>query len=483
MLRLPLMILLLLMATACAPVKGPVADDDCLALLRAVDQAVVDGGCRNAAYFPIPDAPYLRTSRFWNSFGQRDLTDAGFRIYAKELRRLDREARTAELSCLAQETSPASTGQATEKPLAAESETCVEQLLAEALVAPAALRATLATTRVPDDYRTWRRVVGLYPLVSLPVAVAVANAYGERRDGYSQDLQQWLREGDWQTVAPVAGPPAPAAEVARRLADASANPLQVPLPDREDALWLAANFAPLLIQQQGTAVDRWGRVERSATGFTIDPERPLVYWYWDHLSRGAEPLLRLNYVTWYPRRTGGDTPWIERGDYDGLTVGVTLAADGRPLLVQTMNNCGCYHQFFPGDQLPPPRPFPFAPDPLVPQQLPEPGPGERLAVYITAGWHQVIRLAAQPAPPAAAGYDLADYSDLEQLPGPDGGRRSLFDSAGILPGSERLEQLLFFSLGIPSVGSMRQRGHQPITLLGREHYDDPQLLERTFGGE
>ncbi|AMV71019.1 hypothetical protein JCM30471_28380 [Desulfuromonas carbonis] len=481
--RFPLMLLLLALATACAPVQVPVPGDDCLALLRAVDQAVVASGCRNAAYFPIPEAPYLRTSRFWASFGQRDLTATEFRSYAAELRRLDREARTAELSCLAQQATPTSAGENAATSLVPGSEACAEQLLTEALIAPDTLRATLRTTRVPDDYRTWRRVVGLYPLVSLPVAMAVANAYDDRRDWYRQELQQWLEKGTWQTGAPAAGPPAPAAEVARRLAGASANPLKVPLPDREDAWWLAANFAPLFIQQQENNRDRWGRVERSATGFTIDPERPLVYWYWDHLFRGTEPLLRLNYVTWYPERSGGDTPWIERGAYDGLTVGITLAADGRPLLVQTMNNCGCYHQFFPGGQLPPPRPLPFAPDPLVPQQLPETGPGERLAVYITTGWHQVIRLAAHPAPPAATGYGLADYSDLEQLPGPEGGRPSLFNSAGILPGSERIERGLFFSLGIPSVGSMRQRGHQPITLLGREHYDDPQLLDRTFGGE
>ena len=37
-----------------------------------------------------------------------------------------------------------------------------------------------------------------------------------------------------------------------------------------------------------------------------------------------------------------------------------------------------------------------------------------------------------------------------------------------------------FSMGIPSVGSMRQRGNHPIALRGRVHFDDPYLFEQNF---
>jgi len=475
MAKLLLPLLFLLLAGACAPLVRPP--------LAAVDQAVTDADCRDAAYFPLPDEPYLRTSRFWSGYGQRSLSGAEFAFLAEQLRRLDHEARGAELACLETKSGGTTIAGMSARQLTQRSESCADRLLKKALDDPGKLRRDLAATRVPDDYRTWRRVVGLYPLVSIPVAVGVVNAYAERRDWYRQDLATWLVQGNWQTVNPGAGLPAPAAEVARRLAAAAANPLGVPLPDAGQSLWLAKNFAPVLVQQQATAADHWGQVERSRGGIVIDPDRPLVYWYLDHLFRGTEPLLRINYVIWYPRRDGGITPWIERGRYDGLTVGVTLAADGRPLLVQSMNNCGCYHQFFPVAALPPPRPVPFAPDPLVPQALPEPAPGQRLAVYVNAGWHQIIRLAVVDPPAAARGYALADYRDLEQLPGPDGTIASLFNGDGLLPGSERVERWLFFSMGIPSVGTMRQRGHLPITLLGREHYDDPDLLDRTFGGD
>ncbi len=480
--KLLLPLLALLLVGACASVvRSPVASGDCRSLLVAVDRQVAAAGCRDAAYYPVPEAPYLRTSRFWSSYGDDPLSASAFDFWAGQLRRLDREARSAELACLESKSSGSAAAGASAGGPAERSGSCADQLLGDALAEPAELRQKLAAVQVPDDYRTWRRVVGLYPLVRLPVAIGVANAYAERRDWYRRDLQDWLRQGTWQSWGPAAESPAPAAEVARRLAAASANPLGVPLPDAGQSLWLARNFAPLLVQQQATAADHWGKVERTGSDVVIDPQQPLIYWYCDHLFRGSEPLLRINYVIWYPRRDGGITPWMERGRYDGLTIGVTLAADGRPLVVESMNNCGCYLQFFPGAALPPPRPVPFAPDPLVPQELPESAANQRLAVYVNAGWHQVIRLAAVALPGDAGSYQLADYRDLEQLPGPDGEITSLFDGDGLLPGSERVERWLFFSMGIPSVGSMRQRGHLPITLLGREHYDDPQLLNKTFG--
>lgn len=480
--RLFLALTLLVVAGACAPVIRPPAKDDCQALLRAVDRAVAVADCRNAAYTPLPDAPFLRTNRFWAGYARRpDLTPAAADFVAGQLRRLDQEARGSELACLPK-ASRATLEQATDGDLTARSRACGDQLLAAAETDPAGLRRILATASVPDDYATWRRVVGLYPLVSLPFRVAVANAYAERRDWYRQDLQHWLRQGTWQALTPAAHAPEPAAQVSRLLAESADNPLRVPLPNPDQAHWLAQNFAPVLVQQQASSADHIGRVERTAEGVFIDGAQPLVYWYLDHLFDGPAPLLRINYVFWYPERNSDVTPWLERGRYDGLTIGVTLAADGRSLLVETLNNCGCYHQFFPGDTLPPPRPVPFAPDPLVPQPLPQLNAGQRLAVYSIAGWHQVIRL-GRYAPGSVPGvdYGFVPYQALERLPGPDGRAASLFDEDGIQPGSERVERWFFFSMGIPSVGSMRQRGHLPITLLGREHYDDPQLLQHTFG--
>jgi hypothetical protein len=56
----------------------------------------------------------------------------------------------------------------------------------------------------------------------------------------------------------------------------------------------------------------------------------------------------------------------------------------------------------------------------------------------------------------------------------------MFDAKGIAVSTERIEPLIFFSMGIPSIGSMRQRGHHAIELTGRDHFDDPLLFEKNF---
>ena len=77
-------------------------------------------------------------------------------------------------------------------------------------------------------------------------------------------------------------------------------------------------------------------------------------------------------------------------------------------------------------------------------------------------------------------YRLADYEQLEKLPHNDQSLESIFTSAGIVKGSGRIEPLIFFPMGIVDVGSMRQRGHHSTKLVGREHFDDPDLFDRNF---
>jgi hypothetical protein len=35
-------------------------------------------------------------------------------------------------------------------------------------------------------------------------------------------------------------------------------------------------------------------------------------------------------------------------------------------------------------------------------------------------------------------------------------------------------------MGIPDIGSMRQRGHHAIRLVGQAYFDDPLLFEKSF---
>ena len=61
-----------------------------------------------------------------------------------------------------------------------------------------------------------------------------------------------------------------------------------------------------------------------------------------------------------------------------------------------------------------------------------------------------------------------------------GGRRSVFRPDGIVSGSERGERWLFWPMGVPEPGAMRQWGRHATAFVGRRHFDDPALLERYF---
>ena len=156
-------------------------------------------------------------------------------------------------------------------------------------------------------------------------------------------------------------------------------------------------------------------------------------------------------------------------------------AKGCVFMVDLESNCGCYHLFAPDrtrtDRILP-RPLMF--DAIVPQWLPEILTGDRLGIRINSGWHQVQRLISVEEAPDPVPYELVPYDVLETLPHEDGRRESIFNEHGIAKGSERVERFLLFSMGIPSVGSMRQRGHHAIELIGRVHFDDPFLFDKNF---
>lgn len=47
--------------------------------------------------------------------------------------------------------------------------------------------------------------------------------------------------------------------------------------------------------------------------------------------------------TWKTSNNGKRSPWIERAYLDGITLRVSLDPQGRPFMVDVMNNCGCNH--------------------------------------------------------------------------------------------------------------------------------------------
>jgi len=65
-------------------------------------------------------------------------------------------------------------------------------------------------------------------------------------------------------------------------------------------------------------------------------------------------------------------------------------------------------------------------------------------------------------------------------PGTKGGRRASSIPKGSPRGRKGSSPSFSFPWGFSRVGSMRQRGHHAVEFIGRLHFDDPDILNRSF---
>jgi hypothetical protein len=331
-----------------------------------------------------------------------------------------------------------------------------------------------------DEYRTAYRVLGIYPITALPVALVTHRVQDEFEKWHHTPADQLNIQGEltvYGPARPLAYSRITAAMILKRSRN---NALGIPIPSATDARILVDMFAPLVYQDQVKSYDRIGAVVWKDGHVKIDPRQPTVYHYLTHARFKGQAILQLNYAFWYSARNGPNSPWIERGDLDGLTVRISLDSDGRPFMVDIMNTCGCYHFYLP-DQKRVRRiiPTPQEVDVFVPRWMPELFPDQRLNMRIISGWHQVVHLGTATEPSGLIPYRLAAYDELEMLP-QSKNSYSIFNSRGIARDSGRVEFLIFFPMGIPDVGSMRQRGHHAIKMVGRSHFEDPDLFDKNF---
>jgi hypothetical protein len=273
------------------------------------------------------------------------------------------------------------------------------------------------------------------------------------------------------------------AQVAGILERASNNPLRIPVPadDEREALFRA--FAPGFEIDTAGDADRPGALGWHGAGVPqVDPARVVVYRRMSHTRYAGRVLLQLNYALWFPERPR-EAGWdILGGHLDGLIWRVTLAPDGTPWLFDSIHQCGCYHEFFPTARASL-RPLPWTLDEtaFVPQALPALDARARVVLRVAASTHYLERVLIDPATVSpAAEYVFAAADMLRSLPQPQGGRRSVFRPDGIVAGSERGERYLFWPMGVPAPGAMRQWGRHATAFVGRRHFDDADLLEKYF---
>ena len=489
--RTCLLAFIVLLASGCAtlcPTRTQIftgRSEECRRLLHRLDRQVREAGVKDNSTCSVSCFPYLRSNRFLSALKKNLKNDAQREYWLQWMEELDLRARRKEIrnlpdkAILSQELREGKWPDREE--LTNRVECCSRKLLHQDKAHPDFYDTLYSFVDVPDQYSFLMRAAGLYPLTSIPVTIITANVREEFRSWFNADLESLPIEGSLAHFSPANGAFLRDIEIERTIRESSTNPLNIPRLDGTQQKKLVAHFAPIFIQDVAEAYDRFGRIVWEGDALAIKTDDPVVYWYFSHAFFKGEPVLQVNYVIWYSERAGRRSPWIERGPLDGLTVRISLDTQGKPFMVDVMNNCGCYHFFSPRrDRVSKVVSKRLRLDPFVPQWLPRISYGKRLGVRVNSGWHQVERLLAEAPPSEAVQYQLVPYKDLETLPTDDCRSESMFDSKGIAKGSDRIEPLILFPMGIPSVGSMRQRGNHAISLTGRVHFDDPHLFDRNF---
>ncbi len=459
--------------------------EECQTILRTLDESVDRSGVRDAASYPIPGFPYLRANRFLSFMKDRIDIQGGRDQWSLWMQKLDLEAREKEIDNLPDDvisSFPSKQGTApTRAELYDRVKSCSDRLSQHDTTRPDFYGILNPLVEVPDEYSLAMRAIGLYPLVAIPVAVLTERSRNRNRSWFETNLEKLPVDGQLRSFTPPGTICMSEEEVGAILESSRKNFLGVPLPDETAGRKIVEHFAPVFVQDVAAPYDRLGRLVWNGSCPDVDQEKPTVYYYFSNAFLKGRPILQINYVIWFSERAGKRPPGIERGHLDGLTLRVSLDEEGKPFMVDIVNDCGCYHLFAPEkDRLDRVISKPLKFDPFVPQRLPDLLPGQRLGVRLNSGWHQVQRLFAGEDFPESIPYELVPYDVLEVLPREDGRTESIFNSKGIAKCSERIERFILFSMGIPKIGSMRQRGHHAIELIGRTQFDDPNLFDESF---
>ena len=487
----PILFLLLIFLQGCATtgLNQQIADfqrpAEAIRFFEVLDRTVDEADVRNAAHFAVSGFPYLRTNRFLTGLKQDLDSNARKKQWILWLQQLDIEARRKEIRNLSSLAIGELALELGEKPDRQILQDRVAEysgiMLDHDKQQPDFITTVQAAVTNPEEYRTAYRVLGLYPITSLPVAAVTHRVQNKFKRWHHTPVDQLALQGEqvmYGPSQPIAYSPHTAGMILNR---SRKNALGIPIPSATDEKILLNMLAPTIRQDQVQSYDRIGEVVWKEGHVRVHPRQPTVYYYLTHARFKGEPVLQLNYAFWYPARDGPNSPWIERGALDGLTVRVSLDNDGLPFMVDIMNTCGCYHFFIP-DQKRVKRiiPSPGEVDGFVPRWMPESFPQRRLAIRLNSGWHQVVHLGAEKQASGLVPYRMMAYDQLEMLPNSDNNFESIFNSRGIAKDSERIEFLIFFPMGIPDVGSMRQRGHHAVKLVGRSDFEDPDLFDKNF---
>lgn len=349
---------------------------------------------------------------------------------------------------------------------------CNEQLSLALLDNPPLTLRWLRHLRTDDDYSDLARIVGLYPLTSIPF-----------RDGVMKEQEQirslWARESnsDWNAYSPIAEVPPLNTE------NYHVDSLGLPALSTEQQQNLLKRYAPTWMISSATTANIPGQPYWQDEHLKVTGTHPASYSF---LSLGLfndRPVLQLNYLTWFSERPADGWPDLLAGQHDAVIFRTHLDLNNQIIAFDSVHLCGCWYTLIlEPDQPYTPRTGWFKEPTLIfRSQF-----SNAMAVYLQPDTHLLIAASpvANSTPIKSHGYELRPFQQLLNLPLPateslNATRtKAVFNKQGYVDGSQRNERWLFWPMGIKRPGTLRRPGDHAINFIGKLHFDDPLILEK-----
>lgn len=443
----------------------------CVADIRAFRSAVERDDVVNASTPPLTFMPLLHSDRFHYALSQSIETEAEIGAWISLLGEKGIQSRMSENSNLS---SPWS---ASRLEALADCATSFAEDVAHAEAREEVL-ALVRQSRFQDNYRKGPQVLGALSILRPFLKSRIVSEHAEERarffDEETQTNTLYELEGSSTVVS---------ASWVRTTH--SRNQLHLPLLTEEQLAALFLQHAPSLSIENRGDNDSIGAPRWQSGKISIDTQHAIVYSLPSLTRFEGRNLLQLNYVFWYPRRGARNFVDLYAGEIDSIIWRVTLDEEGQVLLYDSIHSCGCYHKYFlVADELRA-KAVASSAEPANIFSLDGTELGDGVMLEITSNEHYIVGVKPKAIgantikTDARRGYRLAPYSQLQNLEH-ESGTRSLFDSHGIIPGSERLERYTLWPTGILSVGAMRQWGTHATGFIEQQQFDDADLFEHYF---
>ncbi len=333
---------------------------------------------------------------------------------------------------------------------------------------------------VADDYQTWKRFVGVYPVSALFFRAGIDDWHEQAQTVFSTPLDTLPVTGELLSYIPDTQTLS-ASELQSIMTASTENALAIPTLTETDLTKLYDHHAPVFEIDTADNDDRIGSIMLKDGYPLVNTNDVQVYRYPSYTRIKEHTLLQLNYMIWFPSRPKTSSLDLLGGHLDSIIWRVTLSPDGKPWLYDSIHACGCYHMVFPTQYSVSKEPANSFAEPLLIAPGLNVSDVERAIVRISSRSHDIQQVYFDETRlQEVVVYTMTDGNVLRSLASGNDSRQSLYQKNGIVSSSKRGERFFFWPMGIASPGAMRQPGNHATAFVGRRHFDDADLFQPYF---